>query len=170
MAEAEGVHPIAEFAMTTVASYRLITLHDQDNDAGVGSAEAIDRLETAIAASTGYELFIGCVQDLFPVTVRVLVRDDEPGRSAGKPRLSLECPTGRLVLGSPTGEVADFELATGPGEYDVAVTHRGRDEARRVLREALESTEPDALEQLGRHAGLEGYTISLWYRGPVEDE
>ncbi|MEV6643815.1 hypothetical protein [Amycolatopsis sp. NPDC051371] len=164
---------IAEHEMTTVAGYRLLTLRDQDNDAGVGSSAAIDRLKTSIVAGTGYELFISCVQDLFPVTARVVVWDGEPeAEPGGMPRLPLECPTGLLVLGSPTGEVTDFTLPPGPGEYHVAVSHAGRDEAERVRRTVLErlGSDPDALDELDRYAGLERYAIDLWYAGPVDDE
>jgi hypothetical protein len=165
--------PIAEHEMTTVAAYRLLTLRDQDNDAGVGSAAAIDRLSTSVAASTGYELFIGCVQDLFPVTARVAVWDGEPETVAGGLRCpGLECPTGLLVLGSPTGEVTDFTLPAGPGEYHLTVTHAGREEAERVRREVLERLghDPNVTDELGRYAGIERYSVDLWYARPVEDE
>ncbi len=163
------VPPIAEHEMTTVPAYRLITLRDQDNDAGVGSAEAIDRAATSVVAGTGYELFVNCVQDLFAVTVRVVLRDGGP--PAGGSHFSLECPTGLLVLGSPTGEVTDFSLPTGPGEYHVAVTHAGRDEARRVRRDVLERLDdPSVVDELERYAGIERYSIDLWFAGPLEDE
>ncbi|MFF1611934.1 hypothetical protein ACFVYA_29465 [Amycolatopsis sp. NPDC058278] len=60
--------------LVTVPSYRLITLRDQDNDAATGADEAIERARHSIAASTGYELYIECVQDIAPVSVLVALR------------------------------------------------------------------------------------------------
>jgi hypothetical protein len=69
---------LAEHELRTVPAYRLITLRDQDNDADTGGREAIDQAQSSVAASTGYELYISCAQDLIPISVRVRVWSGRP--------------------------------------------------------------------------------------------
>ncbi len=47
---------LGQHELITVPSYRLITVRDQDNDDGTGLDEAITEAQTAVVASTGYEL------------------------------------------------------------------------------------------------------------------
>lgn len=161
--------PLGRHELVAVASYRLITLRDQDNDAGVGLDEAIARAQTAVVASTGYELVINCVQDLMPVSARLEVWSGRPA-PAGEPGWSapqvfeLECPSGLLVLGSPTGEALDADLPAGPGVYGFEVAHRGRDQA-------LAMSQEDLLN--ARQGDFEQYRMRVWFAGELpgdEDE
>jgi hypothetical protein len=159
--------------LVTVPSYRLITLRDQDNDAATGADEAIERARHSIAASTGYELYIECVQDIAPVSVLVALRaeaatDAADGyTSAGT--YQLECPSGQLALGSPTGDAIAIELE--PGMYRAMVTHRGRtamaERHREILHLADSATE--LRERANNAAGLEEYRIAMWRTGELLD-
>ncbi|MFC4086636.1 hypothetical protein [Amycolatopsis samaneae] len=177
MPDENNARPPSAYQLRTVPAYRLITLRDQDNDAGVGARDAIERAGTTIVASTGYELYISCAQDLLPVLVRVEIREDYPAgenADASSLRLTLECPSGRLVLGSPTGEAIGIDLTTGPGVYRVLVTHHGRLEAERrreqLLTRLAENPGLDLRAAAEEHSGLERYTVALWRTGDLRDE
>ncbi|WP_216216864.1 hypothetical protein [Amycolatopsis aidingensis] len=167
-------HLLAEHHFVTVASYRLLTLRDQDCDAGVNADHAIDEAAENIAASTGYELYINCAQDLFAITVRIAIWDDEPsieqqGRTQTGRILTLICPTGELVLDSPTGEALALELPSGSGTYAISVRDEGRTEAIVLRQNVLKQTDTPAGEDLHtaaqRYGGIERYTIDMWRTG-----
>ncbi|WP_434441593.1 hypothetical protein [Lentzea sp. E54] len=147
---------LGQHEFTTVPSYRLITVRDQDNDAGEGVTEAITRAQTAVVASTGYELVINCAQDLLPVSAQLETWSARPA-DAGEPAWSapqtfeLECPSAQLVLGSPTGDAFDATLPAGPGVYAVDVTYQGREQA------------------LAARGGFEKYRIRMWLVASLPD-
>jgi hypothetical protein len=167
---------LAEHELRTVPAYRLITLRDQDNDADTGGREAIDQAQRSIVASTGYELYISCAQDLIPISVQLEVWSGRPSHddSLSPSPLTLECPTGQLVLGSPTGDAVGIELTTGPGIYDLLVTAHGRPEAQQQREQILaalgSSSDIDLRATAEQHATLERYTISMWRTAELEDE
>ncbi|MBB5957925.1 hypothetical protein FHS29_004533 [Saccharothrix tamanrassetensis] len=99
--------------LVLIPFYRMIRLRDVDNDADVGGAEAIGAANRDGYASTGYELFVTCAQDLEPVTLTVTITTTpvEPAM------FELECPSGHLVFGAPTGQHGDLLAPGGPGVY-----------------------------------------------------
>jgi hypothetical protein len=153
---------LASHDFVTSPGYSLITLHDQDCDAGTNAGEAITAAQTSVAASTEYCLYVSCAQDIIPVTIKVAIWDGPPeGRGE---HLRLECPSGDLMLGSPTGEIFRVELPRGPGDYTVMVTHEGRAEAdaqRCQLLAQLDEID-DLSDAAEEHIGVERYTIALW--------
>ncbi|MFF1615030.1 hypothetical protein ACFVYA_45340, partial [Amycolatopsis sp. NPDC058278] len=81
----------------------------------------------------------------------------------------LECPSGQLALGSPTGDAIAIELE--PGMYGVMVTHRGRtamaERHREILHLADSATE--LRERADNAAELEEYRIAIWRTGELLD-
>jgi hypothetical protein len=160
--------------LVAVPSYRLITLRDQDNDAATGADEAIEQARHSIAASTGYELYIECVQDIAPVSVLVELRAEAATEAAGGYTSAgiyqLECPSGQLALGSPTGQAIAIEIE--PGMYGAMVTHRGRtamaERHREILHDADSATE--LRERANSAAGLEEYRTVIWRTGCLLDD
>ncbi|MET9230046.1 hypothetical protein [Lentzea sp. NPDC003310] len=115
----------------SVPSYRLMSVRDYENDAGVGFEEALDRSQTEFVASTGYELVVNCASDLTPVAVRLEAWSGRPAGDDGwsVPQVfELECPTGLMVISIPTGGGVDLQLPAGRGIYAAEVVHRGREE------------------------------------------
>lgn len=164
--------------LITVPAYRLLTLRDQDNDAGEGLDEAITQAQTAVVASTGYELVINCAQDLLPVSARLETwsappeEADEPGWS--KPRIfELECPSGLLVLSSPTGDALDARLPAGSGIYALQVIHQAREQALAAHQGILEhediTTHKEALVN-AQPGGFERYRIRMWLTAALPDD
>ncbi|SDH33087.1 hypothetical protein SAMN05216553_11989 [Lentzea fradiae] len=169
---------LGQHELITVPAYRLLTVRDQANDAGVGLDEAITRARATIVASTGYELVITCAQDLLPVSARLETWSappedaDEPGWS--EPRFfELECPSGLLVLSSPTGDALDARLPAGPGVYALKVTHQAREQALAARQEILEhediATHAEALAD-AQPGGFERYRIRMWLSAALPDE
>jgi hypothetical protein len=170
----DEVAPLATYQLVTVPSYRLITLRDQDCDAAPDSAGTIDDARRAVAASDGYELFIDCAQDILSVTVSVDVRNESPELSHATDRsavLDLECPSGELALGSPTGDAIGIEVE--PGIYSLIVEYEGRQAAvgrrREILDERARSS-ADLYTAANGSAGPEQYRLSMWRTGPVSDD
>ncbi|MGW5715318.1 hypothetical protein ACWEVP_04065 [Amycolatopsis sp. NPDC003865] len=170
----DEVAPLATYQLVMVPSYRLITLRDQDCDAAPDSASTIDDARRAVAASDGYELFIDCAQDILSVTVSVDVRNESPELSRAidrSPVLDLQCPSGELALGSPTGDAIGIEVE--PGAYSVIVEHEGRQAAaerrQQILDERARSS-TDVHTAANESAGPEHYVISMWRTGPVSDD
>jgi hypothetical protein len=161
---------LGQHELITVPSYRLITVRDQDNDAGMDLDEAITEAQTAVVASTGYELVISCAQDLLPVSARLETWSARPAE-AGEPGWStpqlfeLECPSGLLVLSSPTGDALDADLPTGPGIYALEVAHQAREQALAARQDVLEhediTTRKEALVN-AQPGGFERYRIRTW--------
>ncbi|MFD5095154.1 hypothetical protein ACFWMR_31440 [Amycolatopsis thailandensis] len=160
--------PLATHRMITVPDYRLITLNDQDKDAGPGSPSLEDAARN-IAASDGYTLVISVTQDLLPVGITVTIQDTAPHTTTDIPHLHLECPTGQLALGSPTGSTIGIDVE--PGTYSIAVEHQGRDAASARRQEILHRyTSSDDFEALVDATPLtEQYTITMWRTGDVQD-
>lgn len=167
---------LGQHELIAVPSYRLITVRDQDNDAGVGLDEAITQAQTIVAASTGYELVICCVQDLLPVSARLEAWSAQP-TEVGAPDWStpqvfeLECPSALLVLSSPTGEALDADLPTGPGIYALESPTRG--ENRRLLcakKSSSTATSSAANKPSSRHrraaSNGTGFECGLWPHCP----
>ncbi|RJQ76652.1 hypothetical protein D5S17_17465 [Pseudonocardiaceae bacterium YIM PH 21723] len=151
--------------------YRIITLRDRECDAGSGIDEALDRARRDVAASTGYELVILCEQDELPVSTTVRMWEKEPSLEDGVLRFELECPTGELVLGSPTGEAYALGLPAGPGRYAVAVTYSGREEARDRAQQYIRRLDDEDIDELVESwAGTERYQVHLWRTGDFFDE
>ncbi|MFI5586310.1 hypothetical protein ACIA5G_14810 [Amycolatopsis sp. NPDC051758] len=164
---------LATYQLVTVPSYRLITLRDQDCDAAPDSDGTIDDARRAVAASSGYELFIDCAQDLLSVTVTVHVRTDSPevSRADRSPVLELECPSGELALGSPTGDAIGIEVE--PGTYSLIVEYEGRQAAAERRQEILDErarSGTDLHTAANASAGPEQYLLSMWRTGPVSDD
>jgi hypothetical protein len=86
----------------------------------------------------------------------------------------LECPSGQLILGSPTGDAIGIELTTGPGVYGLLVAANGRAEAQRQREQVLatlgSSPDIDLRAATEQHADLERYIISMWRTAELEDE
>lgn len=169
---------LGQHELITVPSYRLITVRDQDNDAGVGLDEAIAQAETAVVASTGYELVISCAQDLLPVSARLEAWSaqpavtDEPGWSAPQV-FELECPTGLVVIGSPTGEALGTDLPAGPGIYALDVVHQAREQALAARQDVLEHEDIIGRKQAvvdAQPGGFERYRIRMWLTAPLPDD
>ncbi|HUQ56328.1 hypothetical protein [Lentzea sp.] len=164
--------------LITVPSYRLITMRDEDNDAGAGLDEAITQADTVVVASTGYELVISCAQDILPVSVHLEVWSarpadaDEPGWS--RPRaFELECPSALVVLSSPTGGALDASLPGGQGVYALDVVYRGREQALAARRHVLEHEDTVSHVQAvaaTQPGGFERYRIRMWLMAPLPDE
>lgn len=151
---------MAALRFVTRPAYRLLVLRDADNDAAVGADEAIREIQTAVVATTGYEIYVNVAQDLLPVTALVQFCDSRP-EVPGARDLPLEVPSGDLVLGSPTGE--QFGLPpVEPGLYGVAVEHSGREEA--VARRSEGLADPPLTEP------VETYTFHLWRIADLDDE
>ncbi|SDZ34220.1 hypothetical protein SAMN05216215_106151 [Saccharopolyspora shandongensis] len=155
-------HLLAETQLTTVPAYRLITLRDQDTEPAANTRGIIEQAQQTIAASTDDELYISCAQDLSPVTVTVHVWDSQPDTSQSlSSRLSLHCPSGQLVLGSPTGDAIGIELPHGPGTYSAVEYHR-------QLLAQLEATPSEPLPApADRRPDTEHYLIHLWLDTPL---
>ncbi|WP_137816871.1 hypothetical protein [Gandjariella thermophila] len=155
-------------------------MRDQDNDAGVGADAAIAEAQEGIAASTGYELYIHCAQDLLKVHATLEIWDDTPYPDSqveqwGTPRtFRLECPSGEMSMGTPTGEAIGADLPAGPGIYTIDLTHRGRDEADRLRKRIMVRYDTIPLDQLPDelepHAGIEQYRIRMWWHAPLPEE
>ncbi|OXM44811.1 hypothetical protein [Amycolatopsis alba] len=161
--------PLTTYRLTFIPDYRLIFLNDQDNDAGPGASGVLNEAAQDVAASDGYTLVITVAQDLLPVGVTVTISDTEPHPAPGVPQLRLECPSGQLALGSPTGGGIPIHLV--PGTYAATVEHHGRDTAATRRQEILHQyTSPDDLEAL-RNATppTEQYTITMWRTGDIDD-
>ncbi|CCH30931.1 hypothetical protein ABZ816_01525 [Actinosynnema sp. NPDC047251] len=129
MTESGSVTRIGHHRLVSRPAYRLITLRDIDNDAGVGTEDALRRSYADVVAASDYELFVQCVQDLVPVTVDIEVWSGEPVTVGGSPArvFTVEFPSGTFVLGSPTGAAIDGELPEGPGYYVLDVGFQGRE-------------------------------------------
>ncbi|MEV6909065.1 hypothetical protein [Amycolatopsis sp. NPDC051071] len=165
-------HPptlLATHRLTITPDYRLVFLNDQDNDAGPGASGVLADAARNVAASDGYTLVITVAQDLLPVGVTTTIWDSDPHTAPGAARLRLECPSGQLALGSPTGGGIDLYLE--PGTYAVTVKHHGRDTAAARHQEILhEYTSSDDLEALITTTPLtERYTITMWRTGDIGD-
>ncbi|WP_112267063.1 hypothetical protein [Lentzea terrae] len=169
---------LGQHELITVPSYRLITVRDQDCDAGVGVDEAIVRAGTAVVASTDYELVISCAQDLLPVSVRLEAWSSQPAETDepdwSTPQVfELECPTGLLVIGSPTGEATETNLPAGPGIYALSVVHQAREQALAARQDVLEHEDITgrvfALVE-AQPGGFERYRIRMWLTGPLPDD
>jgi hypothetical protein len=158
--------PLAEYHLRTVPEYRLVTLRDPENDAGVDVGRVVRTAEREVAASTGYEIVVSCVQDLIPVDVTVAPYGSAPdsGSTNVVTGLVVECPSGQLVVGSPTGETIVASLPTGPGRYAAVVEYRGREQSRdqrQRLVDGLAAIE-DLRTAANQYAGTERYVIRLW--------
>ncbi|MGI5506348.1 hypothetical protein [Lentzea sp. CA-135723] len=169
---------LAQAELITVPSYRLLTVRDQDNDAGEGVDEAITRAQISVAASTGYELVISCAQDVLPVSATLevwSVQPSEPDESAwSSPQtFEIECPSGLLELGSPTADATGMELPTGPGVYAVDVAHQGRERALAARQDVLEHEDMTSRKQEltdARPDGFEKYRIRAWLIDSLPDD
>lgn len=166
------------YELISVPSYRLITLRDQDNDATPDPIQLITDAEANTAAANEYELIISCVQDLLTVLTRLEVwsgRPPGPERADWSTPLefSLECPSGQLALGSPTGESIAVNLPEGPGVYGVELVHRGRERAQELRSEILHG---GSIEQgvesveASDEAKVERYCIRMWRQAPLPDD
>ncbi|HEX7303809.1 hypothetical protein [Lentzea sp.] len=170
---------LARHELVTVPGYRLVTVRDQENDAGAGLDEALARAAAAVVASTGYELVISCAQDLLPVAVRLQTwsarpedGDDEPEWSVPQ-EFQLECPSGLAVVGSPTGDVLDVPLPAGPGAYGVDVVHQGRERALAARQDVLGHEDLAGRKQElvdAQPGGFERYRVRLWFGTPLPDD
>ncbi|MFJ8962765.1 hypothetical protein ACIRG5_25575 [Lentzea sp. NPDC102401] len=169
---------LGQAELITVPSYRLLTVRDQDNDAGLGADEAITQAQASNAASTGFELVISCAQDLLPVSATLEawsahpVESSDPVWSAPQ-TFELECPSGLLELSSPTGDALGTELPTGPGLYAVEVAHHGREQALAARQEVLEHEDIIGRQQAltdARPGGFEKYRIRMWLVGTLPND
>ncbi|MBW4717403.1 hypothetical protein [Saccharothrix obliqua] len=113
--------PIAHLDFTLIPAYKLITLRDADNDAGTDSANAVTAARRDGIHSTGSELYIHCPTDTQPITITLTVTA-QPSQPHS-PTFEVECPSGLIVLGTPTGEQTDLTLPGGAGVYTGHVTN-----------------------------------------------
>jgi hypothetical protein len=156
--------------LTATPDYAYFTLRDAENYAGTGAETALAVARENIAASTSYEIYVICAQDLLPVSITLTDTPPAPDPEwtvvAGLP---LECPTGELRLGDATGNAVSAEIDTGPGMYVVDVYYRGRSIAQERRRELLDRTSlanPISIEDTAQFAGTEAYHLHL---KPVTD-
>jgi hypothetical protein len=163
--------------LTLLPDYAMFTVRDAYCDAAVGFSEAIDVARRDVAASTGYEIYVCCAQEILKVTVDVHVdRDDVPQLpdADGVIRLPLTCPTGELRVGDVTGCAIAVDLPEGAGRYDVVISHRGRAAsaalAVQLLGEGSGGDFDGWMRRLGEHAGVEQYLVRLTRVGPVPDD
>jgi len=171
--------------LTGSPAYKLLVLRDRYCDAAVGADEAIAEANRNMAASTGYEIYLVVRQDLVDVRADVEIWDGDPGENrqadawTGPTVFDLDCPTGELVLGSPTGTyIGGIDPPQGSGRYAVALYHRGREQAEEAWREVaavmgLPDNDARIAELLDRHAGVEQYLLRVWRKGelpPAEDD
>ncbi|MFD6070530.1 hypothetical protein [Amycolatopsis lurida] len=166
-------HPVTALVthrLITVPAYRLVTLSDQDADADPGSVSLLEEAARDIAATDGSTLTISVVQDLLPVGLTVTVVNATPHAAARSVTpLRLDCPSGQLTLGSPTGSVIGIDVE--PGTYSVTVEHQGRDAAATRHQEILHQTSSvDDIEAAVDSTPLtEQYTITMWRTGDIDD-
>ncbi|GHG41721.1 hypothetical protein GCM10017567_74230 [Amycolatopsis bullii] len=82
----------------------------------------------------------------------------------------LECPSGQLALGSPTGQAIALEIE--PEVYGAMVTHQGRTAMAARHREILHGADSatELRESANSAAELEKYRISIWRTGRVLDD
>jgi hypothetical protein len=161
--------------ITLTPDYAMVTIRDADSDAAVGSAEAIDAACRDIAASTGYEIYVCCVQDRLAVTVDVSVDNNAVWEDAdGLIELPLTSPTGQLRVGDVTGAAIAVDLPDGPGLYQVTIGHRGRAAAAELvlrLNRDLSGIDFDSQQQrLDEHASAEHYLVRLTRTGPAPED
>ncbi|GAA2806035.1 hypothetical protein [Saccharopolyspora taberi] len=162
---------LAETQLTTIPAHNLITLRDQDTAPSPDPRGVIEQAQHDVAASTDDELYISCAQDLSPVTVTAHIWDSHPDtiEHLGPP-LTLHCPSGQLVLASPTGDAIGIELPQGPGTYALRITHHGRTTAaeyRRQLLTSLDTPSGSLPAPADRRPGTEHYRIHLWPNTPL---
>lgn len=163
--------------LVSVPSYALLTLRDQYVDAPPNSADLITRANADVVAADEYELFICCAQDLLEVSARLDVWSALPpevgaGWSAPR-RFALECRTGVVALGSPTGAEIGVHLRDGAGLYGVEVIHRGRERADELRGQALRSGSlGDAVDavEASDEALTEQYWIRMWWQEALPEE
>ncbi len=158
---------IVEHGFVSIPVYGLLSLCDQENAPAEDPGSAISQAMKHVAATTGYEVFISCAQDLLPVYAGVRLWDEEPSDenltadgSSLTVGLSLHCPSAELTLGSPTGENMTIDLPSGPGQYAAVVSYRDREEAARnratVIGNLGSGHDPATQEP------AEYYVVSLW--------
>lgn len=172
-------HLYSTHDLLAYAEYGLLTVRDQDCDAGIGANEAIDRARKNVAASTGYELFIHCAQDLFKIAADLEVWDGAPPANVATERWSdplefeLHCPSGDIALGSPTGAAIGLSLPDGAGVYAIQVHHTGRDTATVRFQDYVRRLGTIPAEQSDREgqsaAGIERYLLRMWKNADLPD-
>lgn len=161
-------HRTTSEQLRSVPAYRLLTLMDAEHGASDGEAARAARQQEI--AGTGQEIAVLVAQDALPVDADLELWDraptePPPGGWYGPERLTLDCPSGALRLGSPTGDA--IGLTVPPGRYDVHLYHTGRSEAEdvaetldRQLQHLSIPQRPAELERQG--GGIERYIIRLW--------
>lgn len=167
---------LADYHLVTVPAYRLITLRDQGIGPGADPGPIVRQAQEHIAANTGYELYLSCAQDLIPAAIRVEIWTDQPPDS-GDARVhqvtlsppTLECSSGELVLGSPTGEAIGVKV-TEPGIYTLRISHHGRIDAteRRDQLLALHGATTNLSAAADEYAATERYIIQMWQTGALD--
>lgn len=143
-----------------------------DDDAMLAANETV-------AASSGFHLYLRCLQQASAVrvTLRIWDRSDPAGSAMDTPpagwdgqrsRLELELESGRLiVMQLACGPALDWDVPGGPGVFSVNVRYRNRELAAQrsseIYARAVEGSWSP--EQIRREAesldGLEEYEIDL---------
>ncbi|WP_125809685.1 hypothetical protein [Actinoplanes sp. ATCC 53533] len=156
--------------LRSVPAYRLLTLMDAEHGASDGVAARAARQQEI--AGTDQEIAVLVAQDSLPVDAELELWSGPPTEPPpdgwyGPVPLTLDCPSGELHLGSPTGAVVG--LTVPAGWYDVHVYHLGRSEAEEAAetldRELQHLSIPQRVAEFERRGGgIERYVIRLWPR------
>ncbi|QDY80028.1 hypothetical protein [Streptomyces qinzhouensis] len=131
-------------------------LYDGDSDAGDPQVATAARSD--VAAGNGYEIAIACA-GIMAVNLTIEAWETAPDTDftfwEGHRLLSLECPTGILVISERTIDTSVFELPE-PGVYTVRVMYSGWQQ----MREAIHNF-PITADRAQALAG-ERYIIQFW--------
>lgn len=170
---------LASHSLALRPDHLILMLRDIDCDAGVGISEAVAQARDSIAATSGYAVYVEAAQNFIALRVDVEVWDDAPDIDVPKDAwtgpliLELSCPTGNLQVGDDMGNaISEILPPQGPGLYNVAFYHHGRDEALNQEQHLLSLDDMSRLDDVrSGWEGTERYLMQVWWKAPfLEDD